>query len=275
MEKLHSTNAYYKGMPLKDIFTISSSEDYRVSLRNCAEEITNKAQFDAYMKNAPTPVYFEEQLKNLLLNKEKVLFLSVGNGYMEYSLMKSFPTKKYWITDITDSMIHVIRDFSPDLKVHPVIADSRNLPFEEGFFDCIIVMAAEYFFDKKNFNKMLLEMKRVLALGGSAALISVSIQEDKNSPKQHLLSFINRSTILSLFVFYLVKQKICILTGYKRTISDFMAASKTAGLWVDSISFTGDGMKKVRRALFRIEKGEPSSKKEGVHISLENNKNGI
>ena len=259
MEKLHSLNAYSPGMPFSHIFKISSVSDYCVSMKKTAEGILSREQFLAHMDKAPKPIYFQEELKKLIEPSEKVLFLSVGDGYLEYALMKAFPSKEYYLADVMEDMIQTIRKFAVDVKkVETAVADNRNLPFQDSFFDCVIVLAAEYFFDQNDFHKMLSEIKRTLVDNGSLGLVSVSLQEEKQfSFKERILSLVNRSTVLSLVFWYLLKRKICVRTGYRRAISDFiLAAKEVGGLQVRGIDFVGNGVNSVRRALFRISKSD-------------------
>src|SRR3546814_20438033 len=108
-----------------------------------------------------------------ILPGSRVLDLGSGRGATSVFLAKELGVE-VWAADLWISPAVVepmLRDLGLSGQVHPVQADARALPFEDGFFDVIVSIDAwEYFGPDDHFLPGLL---RVLRPGGAIGLAKI------------------------------------------------------------------------------------------------------
>jgi ubiquinone/menaquinone biosynthesis C-methylase UbiE len=107
--------------------------------------------------------YDLEPLVKYTKNGDKILDLGCGNGRL-YQLFQGLSIE-YIGVDQSEGQIETAREKYPDLDFK--VAEMRDLPFEDDFFDNIYCIATFHHLpDEKTRLEALAEMKRVLKSGG-------------------------------------------------------------------------------------------------------------
>ncbi|HEY9557101.1 MAG TPA: class I SAM-dependent methyltransferase [Acidimicrobiales bacterium] len=128
----------------------------------------------------PNPLWLlEDLLRDMsILPGSRVLDLGSGRGATSVFLAKELGVE-VWAADLWISPAVVepmLRDLGLSGQVHPVQADARALPFEDGFFDVIVSIDAwEYFGTDDHFLPGLL---RVLRPGGAIGMATPAMARD-------------------------------------------------------------------------------------------------
>ena len=137
---------------------------------------------------------------NLIAKKNPTFILDVatGTGDLAFAAEKKINVEKIIGLDISNGMLEVgrekIKKKSLQGKLEFIQGDSENLPFENDFFDAVMVS-----FGVRNFedlNKGLKEIKRVLKPGGGIYILEFS--KPKKFPIKQLFSFYSKLILPSL-----------------------------------------------------------------------------
>ena len=131
-------------------------------------------------------------------NPTFILDVATGTGDLAFAAEKKINVDKIIGLDISNGMLEVgrekIKKRSLQDKLEFIQGDSENLPFENDFFDAVMVS-----FGVRNFedlNKGLKEIKRVLKPGGGIYILEFS--KPKKFPLKQLFSFYSKLILPSL-----------------------------------------------------------------------------
>ena len=131
-------------------------------------------------------------------NPTFILDVATGTGDLAFAAEKKINVDKIIGLDISNGMLEVgrekIKKRSLQDKLEFIQGDSENLPFENDFFDAVMVS-----FGVRNFedlNKGLKEIKRVLKPGGGIYILEFS--KPKKFPIKQLFSFYSKLILPSL-----------------------------------------------------------------------------
>ena len=94
----------------------------------------------------------------------KVLECGCGGGYFFKRLKEKKPTISYQGIDISEEQINIAKQNNPKHKDRFQVASWDNIPFDDGYFDCIIFLETIGY--AENVDKMISECYRVLKPGG-------------------------------------------------------------------------------------------------------------
>lgn len=115
-------------------------------------------------------------LKKYTMDGYKVLDLGCGTGRL-YHLFKDFQDIKYVGLDQSEGQIEVAREKLPEVDFR--IAEMTKLPFADGEFDVVYCIATFHHLpDEETRIKSLLEMKRVLKLGGNILMTNWNLYSE-------------------------------------------------------------------------------------------------
>ena len=131
-------------------------------------------------------------------NPTFILDVATGTGDLAFAAEKKINVEKIIGLDISNGMLEVgrekIKKKSLQNKLEFIQGDSENLPFENDFFDAVMVS-----FGVRNFEdliKGLKEIKRVLKPGGGIYILEFS--KPKKFPLKQLFSFYSKLILPSL-----------------------------------------------------------------------------
>lgn len=108
-------------------------------------------------------------------NGYKVLDIGCGYGRLSEPILKKFPDLQIFGVDLAENYVDL---YNKKLKPRgeAVVADSRDLPFEDIFFDAVfMVTALMYLTTEEDQIKALKEMIRVLKPGGKFLILERSV----------------------------------------------------------------------------------------------------
>ena len=131
---------------------------------------------------------------NLIAEKNPAFILDVatGTGDLAFAAEKKIKVKKIIGLDISNGMLEVgrekIKKKSLQNKLEFIQGDSENLPFENDFFDAVMVSFGVSNFE--NLTKGLNEIKRVLKPSGGIYILEFS--KPKKFPIKQLFSFYSK-----------------------------------------------------------------------------------
>jgi demethylmenaquinone methyltransferase/2-methoxy-6-polyprenyl-1,4-benzoquinol methylase len=131
---------------------------------------------------------------NLIAEKNPAFILDVatGTGDLAFAAEKKIKVKKIIGLDISNGMLEVgrekIKKKSLQNKLEFIQGDSENLPFENDFFDAVMVSFGVRNFE--NLTKGLNEIKRVLKPSGGIYILEFS--KPKKFPIKQLFSFYSK-----------------------------------------------------------------------------------
>jgi len=115
----------------------------------------------------------------------KILDLGSGSGRH----LLNIENGKMYLVDFSKEMIKLAKEKAKEEKIDAefVVAELTNLPFQDGFFDSAICIAAIHCIDDKvNREKVVKELFRVLKIGGEAEIgvWNIKSKRFKNSPRE-------------------------------------------------------------------------------------------
>lgn len=241
MIKIHSSGAYYQGMPFLDLFRISSERDYERSLREAARGLDLKERLQEYLRKAYPRFHFKEPLERHVAAAQKILSVSVGEGAKEAYFLERFPEKRFALTDVADPMLRLIQRHFGGGRAEIAVTSNGRLPFADGAFDLLLALNCEYFYDQPGLEAVLREFARVTAPGGRVLLASYCLREPFRfswaSVKERLT---NVSTVLNVFANRLLKGRWHCFTGYRRTVDEFIwVFNRVVAVELESVHFEG------------------------------------
>lgn len=124
------------------------------------------------------------------LQPKKILDVATGTGDLALECLKLNPDEIIG-TDISEKMMVVgrekIRQKNAENTIDLIWADTENLPFEDNFFDAVVVAFGVRNFE--NLEKGLSEMLRVLKPGGAAVILECSKVKNKAIAFLHNIYF--------------------------------------------------------------------------------------
>lgn len=132
------------------------------------------------------------QLKDL--RPQRILDIATGTGDFAIEALKVNPTEVIGV-DISEGMLEVGREKLKARKLDHIVklekGDSENLPFEENFFDAVIVA-----FGVRNFENLkagLQNMYKVVRPGGKVVILEFSMPT--RFPMKQLYSFYSKNIL--------------------------------------------------------------------------------
>ncbi len=141
------------------------------------DNISGKYDFLNHFLSAGVDVYWRKKAVRMLKRTKPGLILDIATGTGDFAIeaMKLKPRKIIGV-DISEGMLNVgrekIKRRGMDQTIEMLRADSESLPFEDNYFDAVIVS-----FGVRNFENLsagLTEMNRVLKNEGTCLIIEFS-----------------------------------------------------------------------------------------------------
>ncbi len=166
MIKMRSPGKPYRGMPIRDYFRISSTQDYKVSLAQTSSKIGSKDEYISHLDNYKR-FHFEYILDDATHKGQRILCLSIEDGAKEFYLMNKYPDKQIIISDISHFMIKKIQDYTSSKRSKALVTNSQDIPVRNNTFDTVMILGSEYFHDDQNLIRAINEISRVMKPGGS------------------------------------------------------------------------------------------------------------
>lgn len=142
------------------------------------------------------------------LTGKKILEIGVGPGRLHLNMLKrGFEVSGVEIRKgMADRARARITKAGYKPNIH--LASVYTLPFPDNTFDCIVMTFV--LGEVKELNRAIVEMKRVLKVGGKVIAISINYPQDNNIIARFILDIINRSEDFNLekdFHLYFEKQR--------------------------------------------------------------------
>ncbi len=130
------------------------------------------------MKRFHKPVFEElnSSFKKDLSLKYKLIDLSLGSGELLKELSKRYSNKlEFYGIDIAEKMLEVARKkLSNNIKLQ--LMDVHKLEFQDNYFDYVISTEAfHHYYDQR---KALVEMKRIMKIGGKVIIVDINFLFD-------------------------------------------------------------------------------------------------
>lgn len=141
------------------------------------DNISPKYDFLNHLLSGGIDIIWRKQAIRMLSheNPKKILDIATGTGDFAMEAMSLKPEKIVG-ADISAGMLDVARQkvkkASFDKTIELCLADSENLPFEDGYFDAVTVAFGVRNYE--NLEKGLSEMRRVLRPGGTVMILEFS-----------------------------------------------------------------------------------------------------
>ena len=134
--------------------------------------------FQFWMKRFHKPVFEElnSSFKKDLSLKYKLIDLSLGSGELLKELSKRYSNKlEFYGIDIAEKMLEVARKkLSNNIKLQ--LMDVHKLEFQDNYFDYVISTEAfHHYYDQR---KALVEMKRIMKIGGKVIIVDINFLFD-------------------------------------------------------------------------------------------------
>jgi len=143
-------------------------------------------EWNEFKKNPGRNV--EEFLKN---KKGKILDLGSGSGR---HLLKT--KGKLYLIDFSDKMIELAKQKAKQKKINAefFVSDITSLPFEDNYFDSAISIAIFHCVLKKEQEKGVKELYRVMKPKSESLIVvwNINSKRFKNSPKEKYVSWIDK-----------------------------------------------------------------------------------
>jgi len=93
-----------------------------------------------------------------LTSKSSVLDVGSGKGFMIYDIAKLIPGITVKGVDISE---YAIQNTIEEMKKHVIVANAKDLPFENNSFDCVIAINTVHNLEKEECGIALQEIERV------------------------------------------------------------------------------------------------------------------
>lgn len=218
MRRLYSPNAPYRNF--WEQTHITPSEEFSRNWGEAAQAIRTREDLERHLgRHAGRQ---SALLERLYQEARSILALSAGDGINEFALVKKFSGKEIVLSDIAPEFLEKIREF---YGVKVLRMDSRQIAFPEDSFDLVYSLASEYFFDDAELSRMVGEMARVVKAGRPILISSAAVDLENDGFTEGVYRLGQRFIPPAPWVLInraLLGRKLK-LTGYSRTIGDFMA----------------------------------------------------
>jgi demethylmenaquinone methyltransferase/2-methoxy-6-polyprenyl-1,4-benzoquinol methylase len=145
--------------------------------------------------------YWRKRAAEIVLSwsPKKIVDLATGTGDLALALQKKMPDTEIVASDFLPEMIELAK--AKGVR-HAIVADTMNLPFDSGSFDCVTI--AFGLRNMENWSSALREMWRVLRPNGNLLVLEFSL------PRLSILRAIYRAYLhrcLPLIGSFLTKRK--------------------------------------------------------------------
>lgn len=153
------------------------SEGKKAQVANMFNNISNRYDFLNHFLSLGIDILWRKRAIRKLrdLKPKSVLDIATGTGDFALEALKLNPEKIVGV-DISEGMLNVgrqkIAKRNLEDKIELLSGDSENLPFEDNFFDAVIVSFGVRNFE--NLEKGLSEMYRVIRPGGRVVILEFS-----------------------------------------------------------------------------------------------------
>ena len=178
----------------------SSDLSKKKQVENMFDNISAKYDFLNHFLSFGIDHIWRRKTINLIAEKNPAFILDVatGTGDLAFAAEKKIKVKKIIGLDISNGMLEVgrekIKKKSLQNKLEFIQGDSENLPFENDFFDAVMVSFGVRNFE--NLTKGLNEINRVLKPSGGVYILEFS--KPKKFPIKQLFSFYSKFILPSL-----------------------------------------------------------------------------
>ncbi|MEK7550910.1 MAG: class I SAM-dependent methyltransferase [Patescibacteria group bacterium] len=143
-----------------------------------------------------SPIYLD---KNKIVERYfrdlrgRLLDIGLGYGVLENLLKDRIHSLKFFGIDISPVSVKKV---SKIVQGEFVVASAMKIPFQDMFFDYVVVLDVLEHFYPKELTKVLLEVKRVLK-GKGILIVSVPLNESLKDKRinRHMISFTDHSII--------------------------------------------------------------------------------
>ena len=172
----------------------SSNLSKKKQVEKMFDNISGKYDFLNHFLSFGIDHIWRRKTINLIAEKNPAFILDVatGTGDLAFAAEKKIKVKKIIGLDISNGMLEVgrekIKKKSLQNKLEFIQGDSENLPFENDFFDAVMVSFGVRNFE--NLTKGLNEIKRVLKPSGGIYILEFS--KPKKFPIKQLFSFYSK-----------------------------------------------------------------------------------
>jgi len=130
-----------------------------------------------------------ETIKFLKSQEGKILDLGSGSG----RYLTKIKNGEMYLIDFSEEMIKLAKQHSREKKIPAkfFVSEMSNLPFEDGFFDGAIANSSFHCIEKKEQEKTVKELYRVLKPGAKTEISvwNINSKRFKNSPKEKYISW--------------------------------------------------------------------------------------
>ncbi|MBI1911075.1 MAG: class I SAM-dependent methyltransferase [Deltaproteobacteria bacterium] len=235
MRKLYSVNAPYDGLGQQ--FRLTPFEEWSVNHKSFVDKIGSREEYEMQYAGHKEGRYHRTSLHELYNDSHNVLVLGAGNGFSDFDFYTRYQNNKIILSDVSDSVLQKISGYY-GFKAMKI--DSRIIDLPDSSQDLVYSLASEYFFDDRDYERMLSEVARVLRAGRPCLISTVCLDEpfDDFSVKGCLLRFLSERPFLWVLLNKLRGINNLKWTGYRRSLEDHYRVFKKVGaLRLERIEF--------------------------------------